>query len=115
MSDLKMLTEKILVFAKERDWEQFLKPKDLAISLSLEAGEVLEHFQWKNEVEVKEYIKNNQEKIGDEIADVFLYLLQMAHYCNIDLLEASERKMQKNALKYPVEKARGNHTKYTNF
>jgi dCTP diphosphatase len=115
MSEFKNLTDKLVSFSQERDWEQFLKPKDLAISLSLEANEVLEHFQWKNESEVEDYVKNNKERIGDELADVLLYLLQMAHYSGINLLEAAEKKLVKNALKYPIEKAKGNHKKYTEF
>lgn len=112
MSEIKKLTKKILEFRKERDWEQFHTPKDLAISLSLEAGEVLEHFQWKNPKEIEKHIKNNKEEIGDELGDVFNYLLLMAHDFEIDLIEAAENKIKKSAKKYPVEKAKGNYTKY---
>ncbi len=113
MPNLNDLLSKILQFRKERDWEQFHKPKDQAISLSLEAGEVMEHFQWKNEVEITEYIKTHKEEIGDELADVLVYLLFMAHDFGIDLLDAAERKIEKNSKKYPVDKAKGKHTKYT--
>jgi len=112
MSSLSIPTEKIINFRNERDWKQFHWPKDLALSLVLEAGEVMEHFQWKNEEEIKEYLKTHQEEIGDELADVFNYLLIMAHDFGIDLAAASERKIEKNVKKYPVEKAKGNHTKY---
>jgi NTP pyrophosphatase (non-canonical NTP hydrolase) len=112
MSEIKKLTAKILKFRKDRDWEQFHTPKDLAISLSLEASEVLEHFQWKNPKEIEKYIEENKEEIGDELADVFNYLLLMAHDFKIDLAKASEDKIKKNALKYPAEKAKGRHTKY---
>lgn len=115
MSELKKLTDKILVFIKERDWEGWQKPKDLAIALSLEAGEVLEHFLWKNETEVVEYVANNKEKISDELADVFIYLLELAHNTDINLVEAAEKKMKKNAIKYPIEKAKGSNKKYTEF
>lgn len=112
MSDLKKLTEKLIQFRKARDWEQFHKPKDLAISLALEAAEVLEHFQWKSEKEIEEYIQSNKEEIGDELADVLNYLMLMAHLLDIDLIEATQKKIDKNSKKYPVEKAKGKHTKY---
>jgi len=112
MSEIKDLTKKILAFRDARDWKQFHTPKDLAISLSLEAGEVLEHFQWKSEKEIQEYVKNNKEEIGEELADVFNYLLIIAHDLKIDLSKASADKIKKNAKKYPVEKAKGKNTKY---
>jgi len=112
MSEVKKLTEKILKFRRERDWEQFHTPKDLAISLSLEAGEVLEHFQWKSKEEIEKHIATNKEEIGDELGDVFNYLLLMAHDFKIDLAKAAENKIKKSALKYPIEKAKGRHTKY---
>ena len=113
MSDIKDLTEKIIKFREERDWKQFHNPKDLAISLALEASEVLEHFQWKSEKEIEEYVKKNKEEIGEELADVFNFLLIMAHDLGIDLIEAEEKKLLKNEKKYPVDKARGNAKKYT--
>lgn len=112
MREIKELTDKILEFRKERDWEQFHTPKDLAISLSLEAAEVLEHFQWKTNDEIKEYIKNNKEHIGEELADVFYWILIMSHDIDIDIVEAFNQKMKKNAEKYSVEKSKGKHTKY---
>ncbi|MEK7070380.1 MAG: nucleotide pyrophosphohydrolase [Patescibacteria group bacterium] len=112
MSDIKKLTKKIIKFRKDRDWEQFHTPKDLAVSLSLEAGEVLEHFQWKNSREIEEHIKDNKEEIGDELADVFNYLLLMAHDFKIDLAKAAEKKINKSAQKYPIAKSKGRHTKY---
>ncbi len=113
MSDeLKKLTERIIGFRNARDWKQFHKPKDLAISLSLEASEVLEHFQWKSEKEIEEYVKTNKDEIADELADVLNYVLMMAHDFDIDIFAASEKKIVKNENKYPVEKAKGKHTKY---
>ena len=112
MSDIKQLTEKLVKFRKERNWEQFHKPKDLAISLSLEAAEVLEHFQWKNDEEIENYIKNNKEEIGEELADVFNWIMLLSHDIGIDIFEASENKIKTNAKKYPVDKAKGKHTKY---
>lgn len=115
MITIKELTDKILQFRKERDWEQFHTPKDLAISLSLEASEVLEHFQWKKPEEMQEYIQNHKEEIGEELADVFNYLLLMSNDFGIDLLEVLEKKINKNAEKYPIEKSKGKSTKYTNL
>ena len=112
MTDLKDLVKKITKFRKDRNWEQFHNPKDLAISLSLEASELLEHFQWKSKEEIPEYIKNNKDQIGEELADVFNWVLLMSHDLKIDILKASEKKLLKNAEKYPVSKAKGKHTKY---
>jgi len=113
MSDLKGLQEKIAQFVADRDWGQFHNPKDLAISLNLEASEVLEHFQWKSDKEMIEYIKSHKEEVGDELADVLYWVLLMANNMNIDVIAASERKLLKNAEKYPVDKSKGNHKKYT--
>ena len=102
-------------FRNERDWEQFHTPKNLAISLTLEASEVLEHFQWKTDEEVKEYIKTHKEEIGDEIGDVMAYLMTLSYDCGIDLAKATENKIDKSGKKYPVEKARGSARKYTEY
>lgn len=110
---LQALTQKILQFRRDRDWEQFHNPKDQAISLVLEAHEVLEHFQWLSSEEMKEHVKVGKEEIGEELADCLYYLILMSQDLRIDLLEALEKKMQKNEKKYPVEKAKGKHTKYT--
>ncbi|TSC84802.1 MAG: nucleotide pyrophosphohydrolase [Parcubacteria group bacterium Gr01-1014_13] len=113
MLNLEEVQKKIIAFRDERDWKQFHTPKDMAISLALEAAEVLEHFQWKNEAEMKEYIANHKEEIGDELADVLWWVLLMANDLGIDILEAADKKIDKTALKYPVEKSKGRHTKYT--
>ena len=113
MKDIKDLTEVIIKFRKDREWEQFHNPKDLAISLSLEASEVLEHFQWKSKEEVEEYVKTHKEHIGEELADVFYWVLIMSHDIGIDIVEAFDKKMIKNTEKYSIEKAKGKHTKYT--
>lgn len=112
---LSFLVEKIVEFCEARDWKQFHNPKDLAISLMLEAGEVLEHFQWKNNEEIEKHIKNNKNDIGEELADVLYWVLLMSHYLNIDILDSLERKISKNEEKYPVEKAKGKADKYTNL
>lgn len=113
MSDIKKLTKKIVDFRNARDWKQFHKPKDLALSLMLEAAEVGEHFQWKNDKEIQKYIKEHKKDIGEELADVFYWVLLMTYDLNIDLLKVFDEKMKKNDKKYPISKAKGKHTKYT--
>ncbi len=112
MSDIKAITEKIKKFRDERDWLQFHNHKDMALSLVLEAAEVLEHFQWKKPQEVEDHAKTCKGEIADELADVAMFLFELADNLGIDLPEAIEAKLVKNALKYPIEKARGKHTKY---
>ena len=112
MSDIKELTEKIKKFRDARDWKQFHNPKDVALSLVLEAAEVLEHFQWKNEVEIEEYLRSNKENIGEELADVLYWVLLMSHDLEINIKEALEKNIVKNETRYPVDKSRGKHTKY---
>ena len=113
MKDISKITKDIVAFRDARDWKQFHNPKDLAISLSLEASEVLEHFQWKSKEEIEEYIKTHKQYIGDELADVFYWVLLMSHDLDIDIEKAFEHKMKQNDKKYSVEKSKGKHTKYT--
>jgi NTP pyrophosphatase (non-canonical NTP hydrolase) len=113
MADINHISKKITAFRDARDWKQFHNPKDSAISLSLEASEVLEHFQWKNSEEIEKYIKTNKKEIGDELADVLYWVLLMAHDLNIDLEKAFDLKMKENNKKYPVKKSKGRHSKYT--
>ncbi len=110
--NIKKLTKRIIDFRDARDWKQFHNPKDLALSLVLEATEVMEHFQWKSKEEVEKYIKTNKDDIGEELADVFNWVLLMSHDLGINILKASEKKILVNEGKYPVEKAKGKHTKY---
>lgn len=106
--------QKIIVeFRDKRNWKQFHNPKDLALSLNLEAAEVLEHFQWKNNKELKEYLKKNKGELGNEIIDVIYYCLLLAYETNIDLEKTFFKKMKINNKKYPVKKVKGTHTKYT--
>lgn len=112
MSDIKELTQKIKKFRDERNWKQFHIPKDMAISLALEAAEVLEHFQWDKDKELEHYIKTHKEEIGDELSDVLYWVLLMASDFGIDLREAFDKKMVKNIRKYPVSKFRGRHSKH---
>ncbi len=112
MDNIEKLTKKIIEFRDERDWKQFHNPKDIALSLSLEAAEVLEHFQWKNKEEIDEYIKTHKDEIGEELADVFNWVLIMSHDLGIDIAEAAKKKIEQNAAKYPITKSRGNYIKY---
>lgn len=112
MSDIRNLTDKIIKFRNARDWKQFHNPKDVAISLILEAGELLEHYQWKNKEEMRKHIKENKEAISEEVADVLYWILLASHDLKIDPVKALEKKLKKNEEKYPIEKAKGKHTKY---
>jgi NTP pyrophosphatase (non-canonical NTP hydrolase) len=113
MSELKKMQASILEFRKARDWKQFHNPKDCAISLSLEAAEVLEHFQWKTLEETGAYIKSNKSEISHELADVLYWVLLLAADMKIDIKKAFYEKMAMNQSKYPIAKAKGSHKKYT--
>ena len=109
------LRSRVLAFARERDWEQFHSPKNLSMALAAEAGELMEHFLWaesKTSGEVLR-VRKKRSEIEDEIADVVIYALEFANMGGIDLAKAIETKLAKNALKYPVEKAKGRADKYT--
>lgn len=113
MKNIEELTESLIEFRDARDWKQFHNPKDVALSMVLEAGEVMEHFQWKNKEEIEQYVKTHKDDIAEELADVFNWVLVLSHDLDIDILEASQKKIEKNAIKYPIEKAKGIHKKYT--
>lgn len=112
MKSINEITEKIVAFRDARDWKQFHNPKDCAISLSLEASELLEHFQWKSKEEIESYIKEQKNEIAEELADVLYWVLLMSHDLKIDILDVSEKKLKKNEAKYPIAKAKGKNTKY---
>ena len=109
MNDFNTLAEAIRAFNKERDWDQFHNGKDLAIALSIEAGELLEAFLWKSPADVK------KEKLEEELADVFIFAIQIADKYNIDIMDIVLNKVRKNSEKYPVEKAKGTARKYNEF
>ncbi len=115
MSAVNNLVQKIIAFRDARDWKQFHNPKDVALSLVLEAGEVMEHCQWENTERIERYVETHKSEIGEELADVFYWVLLLSHDLKIDLVQALESKMEKNEKKYPVDKAKGVHTKYTNL
>lgn len=112
MKDFDDFIKKIVKFRDERNWKQFHNPKDLALSLVLEAAEVMEHFQWKDKKEMNKYIQENKEEIGDELSDVLYWVLLLSNDLDINISEAFERKLKKNQKKYPVEKAKNSHQKY---
>ena len=112
MESIEGLTRKIVDFCEARDWKQFHDPKDLALSLVLEAAEVLEHFQWKSREEIDEYVASHKDDVGEELADVLYWVLYMSHTLGVDITEAFEKKMKKNSEKYPIEKSKGRHLKY---
>jgi len=114
MASLKDFTEKIIRFRDERDWKKYHTPKNLAISLVIEVGELFEHFQWKSD-EIFENCKNPEirERIGDELADIVIYTLLLSNELGIDLEKAILEKIKKNEEKYPIELVKGNYKKYT--
>ncbi len=112
MSDMKDLTKRVVDFRNKRNWKKFHNPKDLAISLSLEASELLEHFQWKTVDEMGEYVKKNKKEIAKELADVLYWVLLIQNDLKIDIVKAFIEKMEENKSKYPVSKSKGKATKY---
>lgn len=114
--DIQAVLAKFNHFAAERDWEQFHTIKNLSIALSVEVSELVEIFQWATDSEIKSWIESNKDKqqqISEELADIFMYLIKIADKAKVDLDDAVAKKMEKNAIKYPVEKAKGNAKKYT--
>ncbi|MDT8370781.1 MAG: nucleotide pyrophosphohydrolase [Gammaproteobacteria bacterium] len=108
--------QRLIDFRKERDWEQFHTPKDLAISLSIEAAELLEWFQWRTNDEINAQLQTDKRiALEDELADVAVYLSYLCHDLGIDLNQAITNKVAKNAQKYPVEKVKGRADKYNEY
>ena len=109
------LQKAVIAFRDQRDWKQFHLPKDLALGLSVEAGELAELFLWKTKAEIETALQEQKfrGRLADELADVLVFLLYLAESSGIQLGEAVLAKMEKNGQKYPVEKARGSSTKYT--
>lgn len=110
------LKHRLLNFRAQRDWEKFHKPKELVISLLIEATELLQLFQWKTDAEVNAMLEAaDRERIHDEVADVAVYLEYLCHDLNIDLEDAVAKKLLKNEAKYPVEKVKGKAKKYSEY
>jgi dCTP diphosphatase len=113
--DINALRTKLRDFAQARDWEQFHSPKNLACALSVEAAELLEHFQWMTEVQSRTLSDDKKAEVALEMADVFCYLLQLSQQLDIDLAAVTAQKIAINETRYPVEAARGKSTKYSDF
>lgn len=115
MQDLEALKERVRAFVAERDWERFHSPKNLAMALSVEAAELVELFQWLSEAESEALDADRRLRVADELADVLWFLVRIADRLDIDLLEASARKLAANALKYPADRVRGDARKYDEY
>jgi NTP pyrophosphatase (non-canonical NTP hydrolase) len=113
LNDLERLRDALRDFAAAREWDQFHSPKNLAMALSAEAGELLETFQWLTEAQSRNPSPEALAAAGEEIADVLLYLIRLCDQLGIDPIAAADQKLLANAAKYPVDKARGNSKKYT--
>ena len=113
MTELERLRDQLRDFAAARDWDQFHSPKNLAMALSAEAGELLEVFQWLTEEQSRRLTPEAQAAASEEIADVLLYLIRLGDKLGIEPIAAARRKMAANAEKYPADKARGTAKKYT--
>jgi NTP pyrophosphatase (non-canonical NTP hydrolase) len=101
------LNEKLLVFARERDWEQFHSPKNLSMALAGEAGELIEHFQWLSEEASADLSVEKKDQVALEMADILIYLIRLSERLGIDLVDATYRKMAMNQARYPSERVRG--------
>jgi len=104
---LDQLNARLLQFARERDWEQFQSPKNLAMALAGEAGELLEHFQWLTEAQSASLSPDKKRAVGHELADILNYLVRIAERLDIDLLAATDEKIAINDRRYPADKVRG--------
>lgn len=112
---LNELKARVNAFVEERDWAQFHTPKNLAMAMIVEAAELVEQFQWDTPEESQTLSLEKREAVSHELADTFVYLLRIAEVLKIDLVAATNQKIDLNALKYPVEKARGSNAKYTKY
>jgi dCTP diphosphatase len=109
------LKQRMATFVRERDWEQFHSPKNLSMSISIEAAELMEHFQWLTVEQSEQLDPQALQEIGEELADIVLYSLSMANHLQIDLSETVLAKMSKNERKYPQDQVRGKAHKYTYY
>jgi len=112
---LQAIQEQIRGFANDRDWDQFHSPKNLSMALSVEAAELLEHFQWLTEAQSSNLDSDQLAKVRLELADIFIYLLRLADKLDVDLLDAAGDKLALNEKKYPAARVRGDARKYTDY
>ncbi len=113
MDTLGELTRQIVEFRDERDWKQFHSPRNLAASISIEAAELLECFQWSSDETIAEDVEKRRSEIEEEIADVLIYALLLAHDLQMEVTRSVQQKLTQNGTKYPTDKARGTRRKYT--
>lgn len=116
-TSLQEIKDRVLQFARERDWEQFHSPKNLSMAIAAESGELLEHFLWGESEASREVTHDAQKiaKIREELADIVIYAIEFANMTDTDLSDAIEKKMLHNAAKYPVDKSKGRSDKYTDL
>ncbi|MGB0417023.1 MAG: nucleotide pyrophosphohydrolase [Coraliomargarita sp.] len=116
-TQLQEIKDKVLAFAKERDWEQFHSPKNLSMAIATEAAELMEHFLWQSGDESRADMETEKlrVKVEEELADIFIFAIEFANITGLDISAIIEAKMKRNAEKYPVEKAKGRSDKYTDL
>ena len=108
-------SQRVREFVDQRDWDQFHSPKNLAMAMIVEAGELVEHFQWLTEQQSESLEGEKLHQIELELADVLIYLVRLAQRLDVDLLEAGFRKLEQNELKYPAKLVRGDSRKYSEY
>ncbi|MEE9445958.1 MAG: nucleotide pyrophosphohydrolase [Cocleimonas sp.] len=111
-TELETIKKRLREFAKERDWDQFHSPKNFSMALIVECAELVEHFQWLTDEQSKRLPKDTLDEVSLEMADIMIYLIRLADKLDIDLIETVNRKMELNAIKYPIDKSKGLATKY---
>lgn len=111
-NEIEQLRDAIRRFAEDRDWDQFHSPKNLAMALTVEVAELLEHFQWLTEEQSGRLSPQKHAEAQAELADIFIYLVRLADKLNVDLAAAAKEKIAENAKKYPIDKSKGNAKKY---
>ena len=115
VNPLEELRVRVSEFASERDWEQFHSPKNLSMALIVEAAELVEHFQWMKQNDSYDLPKDKLDAVGEELADILVYLVRIADRLDIDLIKAARKKVKSNEAKYPVEMVRGSSKKYSEY
>ncbi len=113
MTDIERMTENIVAFRRERNWESHHTPRDLAMALSIEAAELLEHFLWRKGDDLEKYIEDHKEGIRDELGDIMFCLLLLSRDLGVDVVRAFDAKLEKTKKKYPIEKVQGRIVKHT--
>ena len=113
--ELESIRLRLQKFAAERDWDQFHSPKNLSMALIAEAAELVEHFQWLTEEQSHNLPEDKLREVEEELADILIYLVRISDKLDIDLMDATSKKMERNEQKYPSEKVRGSAKKYTEY